>query len=54
MNLVFFKYFGMYVVCMKDRTSISLERGVRNKLRKAKKFDRETYNEIISRLLRGV
>ena len=40
----------MYPLCMKDRTTMQVERGTRVMVQKLKKYPRETYDEIIKRL----
>ncbi len=42
----------MYVLCMKQRTTLQLEHKTLDKLRKLKIYPRETYDEMINRLIR--
>lgn len=41
----------MYVLCMEQRTTIQIERKTLKKLQKARITKRETYDEIINRVL---
>ena len=42
----------MYVLCMEQRTTIQIERKTLIKLQKARITKRETYDEIINRVLK--
>lgn len=42
----------MYVLCMKSRTTLQIEKEILEELKKAKKYKRETYNEVLARLLK--
>ena len=41
----------MYALCMKNRTTIQIRRDIRKELEKCKKYDRETYNDLLKRLI---
>lgn len=43
----------MYEVCMKQRTTIQIERKTLEKLKKRRTTKRETYDEIINRLMQN-
>lgn len=42
----------MYALCMKNRTTIQVERETLKKLLEKKKYQRETYDELLNRLLK--
>lgn len=43
----------MYVVCMRKRTTIQIEKETLIRLKKARIIKRETYDEVINRLLKN-
>ena len=42
----------MYVICMKNRTTLQLRKEIREQLRKCKKYPRETYEDTLKRLIK--
>ncbi len=43
----------MYMLCMKERTTIQIEHKTLEKLKKKRITKRETYDEIINRLMKN-
>lgn len=41
----------MHDLCMEDRTTINIKKEIRQALAKKKKYARETYDEVLERLL---
>ncbi len=46
-----FKYSIMYLLCMEQRTTIQIEHNTLEKLKKLRITKRETYDEILNRLV---
>gem|GEM_PF-1624079 len=42
----------MYILCMEERTTIQIERKTLEKMKKMRITKRETYDEIINRLMK--
>lgn len=42
----------MYPLCMEDRTTIQIEKEIREALKRRKKYSRETYGDLLKRELK--